>query len=204
MAQRARPAVPAEELDVKRCLSFVNTLSGRASERPSEKLASFDSLVAWARDEGLFKAEEAERLISRAKRRQSEAERVLAHARELRELVHETLTDMSTGRAPRRTTLDELSARLAGWYRHGKLVACAEALHWVYAGGDDLDRVLWEVSRAASRLLTSSRVSRVHACESADCGWWFVDDTKNRSRRWCDMTLCGNREKLRRFRQRSK
>ncbi|MGE3889659.1 MAG: CGNR zinc finger domain-containing protein, partial [Vicinamibacterales bacterium] len=38
------------------------------------------------------------------------------------------------------------------------------------------------------------------ACAAQDCRWWFVDETKNRSRRWCDMKICGNREKLRRFR----
>ena len=63
----------------------------------------------------------------------------------------------------------------------------------------DADRVLWEIGRAAGRLVVSPRLARVRACAASDCGWWFVDDTKNRSRRWCDMKLCGNRAKAREY-----
>lgn len=201
-ARAARPAVPPEDLDVARCLSFVNTLSGRQNPTPSETLVSFDALVAWSRDNGLIKADEAERLVSRARRRQDEAERVLSRARELRELLHETFTATSAGRTPSAPTLERLSGHLCGWYPQGRLVPCGDSLQWAYCCGQELDRVLWEVARASSRLLTSSRLSRVRACAAIDCGWWFLDDTKNRSRRWCDMKICGNRAKLRRFRER--
>jgi predicted RNA-binding Zn ribbon-like protein len=197
-------AVPAEDIDVKRCLSFVNTRSGRATEHPTETLLSFEALLAWARHAGVLKADEADRLASRAKRRHADAERVLAHARELRELLHDAFTQTSEGHSPTPATLLELSAHLSGWYRHGRLAPAGEALQWVYAGEDDLDRVLWEVARTAARLLTSPSLGRVRPCAAHDCGWWFVDDTKNGSRRWCDMKICGNREKLRRFRQRSR
>ena len=90
---------------------------------------------------------------------------------------------------------------LAGAYANGRLVPHQGALQWVASADDDLDRVLWEIGRAAGRLVVSPRLARVRACAASDCGWWFVDDTKNRSRRWCDMKLCGNREKLRRFRE---
>lgn len=32
-----------------------------------------------------------------------------------------------------------------------------------------------------------------------DCGWLFLDSTRNASRRWCDMAACGNRAKAKRF-----
>lgn len=201
-ARTARPALPSEDADIERCLSFVNTLSERTGPTPTEKLVSFDALVVWSRDSGLLKADDAERLLSRARRRQDEAGRVLARARALRELLHDTFLATSTDRAPSAATLDALSAHLGGWYCHGKLVPGEGSLQWAYAGRDELERVLWEVARAASRLLTSSRLSRVRPCDAANCGWWFLDDTKNRSRRWCDMKICGNREKLRRFRDR--
>ena len=197
-------AVPAEDVDVTRCLAFVNTRSGRATETPSETLVSFEALLAWARDAGVMKVDDVERLASRAKRRHGDAERVVAQARELRELLHETFTRTTEGHAPEGATLEQLSGHLSAWYRHGRLAPAGEALQWIYAGGDDLDRVLWEVARTASRLLTSPTLARVRPCAAHDCGWWFVDDTKNGSRRWCDMKICGNREKLRRFRRRDR
>lgn len=43
---------------------------------------------------------------------------------------------------------------------------------------------------------------RLKACRADDCQWAFVDTARNRSRRWCEMAVCGNREKARRFRSR--
>jgi predicted RNA-binding Zn ribbon-like protein len=44
--------------------------------------------------------------------------------------------------------------------------------------------------------------SRLKACRSDTCQWAFIDNARNRSRQWCDMAVCGNREKARRFRSR--
>jgi predicted RNA-binding Zn ribbon-like protein len=42
--------------------------------------------------------------------------------------------------------------------------------------------------------------SRVKVCAAPDCRWAFVDTSRNRSRRWCDMSDCGNRAKARTWR----
>jgi predicted RNA-binding Zn ribbon-like protein len=206
MASRARaggrPTLPSEDLDIERCLSFVNTLSGRATETPSERLVSYDALLDWSRESGLLKPDEADRLAARARRRQDEATRVITEARGLRERLHETFTATSNGKTPSSKTLEALSAQLGGWYRYGRLVPAEDSLHWAYGGGEDPDRVLWEIARAASRLLTSPSLARVRPCAADTCGWWFLDDSKNASRRWCDMKICGNREKIKRFRER--
>jgi predicted RNA-binding Zn ribbon-like protein len=50
-------------------------------------------------------------------------------------------------------------------------------------------------------LLTSDAMEHVHACKSETCRWVFLDTSKNHSRRWCDMKICGNRMKARRVRK---
>ena len=40
----------------------------------------------------------------------------------------------------------------------------------------------------------------VKACQADDCHWAFYDSSRNRSGRWCDMAVCGNREKVRAYR----
>jgi len=57
--------------------------------------------------------------------------------------------------------------------------------------------VLSPVVHAAVELLTSGPLDRVKAC--AGCHWLFVDESKNRSRRWCTMEVCGTNEKVRRY-----
>jgi predicted RNA-binding Zn ribbon-like protein len=44
--------------------------------------------------------------------------------------------------------------------------------------------------------------SRLKACPADDCHWAFLDRSKNRSRTWCSMEVCGNRRKTARYRAR--
>ena len=63
--------------------------------------------------------------------------------------------------------------------------------------------MLWPISRAAADLLVSDTERRkVRQCGAGDCEWLFLDTSKNRSRQWCSMQCCGNREKARRHYQR--
>jgi predicted RNA-binding Zn ribbon-like protein len=60
------------------------------------------------------------------------------------------------------------------------------------------------VSGSAAELLTSTELARVRECGGENCGWMFLDNSRNHSRHWCDMQDCGNRAKVRRFRQRQR
>ena len=211
MARATAP--PAESVDAERILAFVNTLSGRPTPAPAERLTSYDALVEWAREQHLVSAAAAERLLAEARRHPHQAAAVLSRAREFREAINALALAIEQQRQPAPAVLATISDRLADAYAHGRLVPHDGALQWTFSAEEDLsrrsaakadlDRVLWEISRAAGRLVLSPRLSRVRSCAAADCGWWFVDDTKNHSRRWCDMKICGNREKVRRFRSKN-
>lgn len=203
MAKTGRPSLPpAESVDADRVLAFVNTLSARPSGAPVERLVSYDALLDWARELHLVPAAASERLAAEARRHPQQAAGVLARAREFREALNSLAAAIEQQRQPAAPVLATIGECLAAAYANGRLVPHDGALQWVAGAEDDLNRVLWEIGRAAGRLVLSPRLSRIRACAAGDCGWWFVDDTKNHSRRWCDMKSCGNREKIRRFRSR--
>ena len=199
---RATPP-PPESIDTDRVLAFVNTLSGRPTGAPVERLVSYDALVDWAREQHLITAAAAERLVSEARRHPHQAAGVLAKAREFREALNGLAMSIEQQRQPGAAVLTRIGDCLAAAYANGRLVPHDGALQWVAGAEDDLNRILWEIGRAAGRLVLSPRLSKIRSCAAADCGWWFTDDTKNHSRRWCDMKICGNREKVRRFRQKN-
>jgi predicted RNA-binding Zn ribbon-like protein len=58
------------------------------------------------------------------------------------------------------------------------------------------------IALSAAEFLASGDRSRLKVCGNSGCRWIFYDDTKNRSRRWCDSNLCGNLFKVRRYRSR--
>jgi predicted RNA-binding Zn ribbon-like protein len=63
----------------------------------------------------------------------------------------------------------------------------------------------WALSEiAASFLPLLAEPSRLKTCANHDCQWSFYDASKNRSRRWCGASSCGNADKVRRFRARQR
>lgn len=199
MAKRA--VLPAEAVDAERVLAFVNTLSARPTGAPVERLTSYEALIEWAREQHLVASAAAERLLAAARKHPHQAAAVLARAKDFREALNGLAAAIDTGKAPNADVLRTIGECLATAYANARLVPHEGTLQWVASTEDDLERIVWEIGRAAGRLVVSPRLARLRACAASDCGWWFVDDTKNRSRRWCDMRLCGNREKLRRFRK---
>jgi len=65
-----------------------------------------------------------------------------------------------------------------------------------------LDGALGRLLAIAHGAMHDGTWSRLKACPAEDCEWAFYDSSKNRSRTWCNMAVCGNREKARAFRAR--
>jgi hypothetical protein len=59
------------------------------------------------------------------------------------------------------------------------------------------------IAAAAAKVAIEQRLSRVKICPADDCRWAFYDTSRNRSRQWCSMEVCGNRAKARAHRERS-
>jgi predicted RNA-binding Zn ribbon-like protein len=58
------------------------------------------------------------------------------------------------------------------------------------------------VLAAVAEAMADGSWARLKACRADDCKWAFIDTARNRTRQWCDMAVCGNREKARRYRSR--
>ena len=181
------------------CLDLPNTLSRRPTADPVELLATFGHLLAWARLAGLVDEAEAARLLDEAARRPDEARRVLRRAHALREAIYDAAHAVVAGEPVPDAALATINAEVARAGAHARVVRAEDGFAWGWNGdGPALDRPLWPVARSAAELLTSPELPLVRECAADDCAWLFVDTSKNHSRRWCDMAVCGNRAKARR------
>ena len=183
-------------------MGFVNTLSGRGTSAPKEGLGSYVALVDWARGAGVLTASAAADLRRGAESRPREADRALTDALDLREQLHALFSAVAQGKSPAAPLLVTLADHLGAGFAQARLVFQEGRLQWAPGPVAVLEDITREVARAAARLVGSGSLAKVRACAAEDCRWWFVDDTKNHSRRWCEMKTCGNRAKLRRFRAR--
>lgn len=184
------------------CLDFANTLDNRVS-KPSEHLHSYRHLIAWGEQAKVLSTEQGELLLKRAS--QQEAETVFQRAIEVREAIYRIFAALAEGEMPEDADLALLNEVVASALAHSRIVRHEQHFHWDWqfeAGA--LDYVLWPVVRAAADLLTSDALPMLRMCAAEDCGWLFMDTSKNQTRRWCSMKSCGNRAKARRHIGRTK
>jgi predicted RNA-binding Zn ribbon-like protein len=186
------------------CLDFINTVGGRAGATVlRDKLVEYGNLLEWSRQAGIANPTEFRNLARRAAAHRQEAEATLRRAVLLREALYRIFKAAAEGRRPRVADLDTLSQELRVARARERLTHRGGGFAWAWQDGETaLDRILWPVSLSAADLLTSGDLSRLRQCGGPECGWMFLDTSRNRSRHWCDMKDCGNRAKVSRFRQR--
>jgi predicted RNA-binding Zn ribbon-like protein len=188
------------------CLDLANTLDSRRTSRPRELLLDFEDLVSWGLQTEAISDPIGRRLRKQARRNPRGAHEALENARKVREDVFRIFTALAAGQAPPSPALRGLDAAVSEAFSSRRLKAVGSGIGWDWPESPPLhlDRVLWPTVASAAELLTSDDLSRVRECEGERCAWLFLDRSKNRSRRWCDMTVCGNRAKARRHYARAK
>jgi predicted RNA-binding Zn ribbon-like protein len=72
------------------------------------------------------------------------------------------------------------------------------------ASGDPLRATIGRLAATVHDAMVDGTWSRVKLCHDHGCRWLFYDRSKNGSRTWCSMEVCGNRNKARSYRGRTK
>jgi predicted RNA-binding Zn ribbon-like protein len=181
-------------------LDLVNTLDNRFCETgPEELLASYDDLLRFASQSGLLAKHQVKKLkcldASQAKRAE-----VLHEVKELRETLATIAYAQLDGKDLSASALGTIEGyfKQASFHRH--LTADQLRPVWSWRGLDcQVGAPLWVLAQATVDFLLLDRSSQLRCCASETCRWLFLDASKNKTRRWCDMKVCGNRMKARRF-----
>lgn len=184
------------------CLNFANTLYGHGKVPIHEYLAGYRDLVIWSRRVGILSDREAEFLMRKAASHPNEALSVFHRAIALRETVHRTFIALAHGATPKSAELAALNAVRSEGLAHSHIDQVADGFVLDWSDKTALERMLWPIALSAADLLTSTDLSRVHQC--GGCDWLFLDNSRNHLRRWCSMSVCGNRAKARRFLERKR
>ena len=188
------------------CLDFCNTVGGKRGATTREYLTSYQDLVSWAEQAGLVDKPQANALEQVAQDQPGEAARVLERALSLRESIYRVVHAVAAGKSPAAEDLKRLNAELAATIGRLQVAKRKAGFTWEWARDPAaLDQPIGPIAHSAAELLTGIQFrGQVRRCEGHNCGWLFVDSSKNHSRRWCDMRDCGNRAKVRRHRLKMK
>lgn len=156
------------------------------------QVSDYGALLEWAEGAGAISADTADRLRSAARSRPADATAAVHAAHLLQDIIRRAYAALVTAH-----TFDpiDLNAELARVLPRRQL----DGNHWVWRDMDsELESPLWPVILAAADLLASPDAARLRICADADCGWFFVDRSRNGFRRWCSMADCGTKQKSRR------
>lgn len=126
----------------------------------------------------------------------------LASLAALRELLWRIAGAIAADREPEAGDVEALNGVLGASQASRRLVREGAGYRLeLVAPRRDWSWVAAEIAASFAGLLASRDPQRVKICNNPDCGWIFYDESKSRTRRWCD-DACGNLVKVRRFRGR--
>jgi len=186
------------------CLDFCNTVGGKREGIPRENLHDYAHLLSWCEQARLIDAPTAQRLDEQAAQNAKKAAAVLARAIALREGIYRIVLAVSSGAAPSTEDLTVLNSELARSLGRLRIMPDeGNGFSWRWAEGSlELDHVLGPIAYSAAELLASAEeLTHARQCRGGNCGWLFLDSSRNHSRCWCDMRDCGNLAKVRRHRR---
>ena len=128
----------------------------------------------------------------------------LAQAHQVREVLHDLFGAIAGGHSPA-SALARFNRLLAEAAERLEMAPTAgprgAGYAWRWRGSESDPRALvWPLLWSAANLLRSDEIGNVRVCDGDDCGWMYVDRSRNGLRRWCQMRTCGTREKTRRRR----
>jgi predicted RNA-binding Zn ribbon-like protein len=178
----SRPSAPPP-LDLVQ--AFVNTLD---VESGHDELADAEALARWLADRGLLPG--AERLGA------SELERAVAGRESLRAMLRAN-HDRRPAPAGALAQLNALAAAVPH-----RLRFIADGAWEIVPAGTGFDHALATVLGAVATGMADGTWARLKVCAEDTCQWSFYDTSRNRSGKWCSMAVCGNRTKVRAFRER--
>jgi predicted RNA-binding Zn ribbon-like protein len=168
-------------------LHFVDTVDPRIGDDIEDFLPAPASLAAWAEYAGVARDV---RVTAAGFRR----------AIDLREALYRVFLALARGERPAAGDLALVHDEHVQAFASARLVARGDAFRYDVPATAGVDAILWPLLESAREVLVTPH--RVKECPGEDCGWVFLDTSRNGTRRWCSMGSCGSREKMRRYRAR--
>lgn len=199
-------------------LDLVNSLDNRfRADGPDERLVSYADLLRFLEESGLLSRQQA-RALHKTVAPEAAAQAVRA-VHGLREATAAVLYRSLESKSPRQQDISALEKHFLDAARHRELqwesgksagespanpdLSGRTGLVWAWGRYErEPDLPVWVLAESVSDILLSPHRASVRTCAADTCRWLFLDTSKNHTRRWCNMKVCGNRMKARRFQAR--
>ena len=173
------------------CFDFVNTIPDRVDGTNRDHLKNFNDLIYWAMKAKILEPSAVNALEKAGEQNQKKSRDFFAEAIALRTLIYAIFHPISKQQKVKPVHLAEFNALTTTYFSFLELTTTKEgfAQQWSFAP-NHFYSITAPILKSAHALLLSEKLSRVKECPN--CGWLFLDTTKNGKRRWCSMEDCGS------------
>jgi predicted RNA-binding Zn ribbon-like protein len=171
---------------------FINTISWPGTEREHDWLDVPGNFILWATAAGIISKSKA-KLLSRISGVKLTKE--MEYVQSIRYELSKILTPLAFDKKPPEGAIADLNILIHQIVQQRSIDLKTQK--WVWNDFLSLREVLAPIIWNAGHVITEIDHARIKHCPS--CNWIFYDNTKNKSRRWCDMKDCGSRDKSLRY-----
>lgn len=176
------------------CLDFINTEIMRGG-RPVDLLSNEQDLLAWIEQADLTDRIVWESARGRAARQVSG--QTFQQVKTFRTVLRETVERLVARKPISNSSVETINELLVHRTGAFELVRTRQGFAFQFLIDSSLDTwILGALAEAAADLLSNRDLSLVKRCKNSTCILYFYDTTKNHTRSWCSMGLCGNRMKV--------
>ncbi|MEW5957589.1 MAG: CGNR zinc finger domain-containing protein [Chloroflexota bacterium] len=175
-------------------LDFINTQIIQGGQL-IDLLENFTDLVGWLAAVQVLDATQAEEAIQRWDNTPA-GQGTFEHALAFRAVLREMVKQIVAGKPGSSAAIEEINKLLRYRIRYSELISRQDEFTIrSHAKFDEAIQLLTLIAEAASELLCHADFDLIKKCENPECILYFYDTSKNHVRRWCSMSLCGNRMK---------
>lgn len=190
-----------------RCLDFINTQIVEKGH-PVDLLKNFPDLIEWLTQAHILGEKDAIESLRRWKNK-PEGMYTLEQAKSFRAVLRGMVERMVSRKSFLKSTIDEINEILSNRIGYPHLMRLRDGFEIrFHKEFNEPIQLIVPIAESASDLLCHCDFSLIKKCENPDCVLYFYDISKNHTRRWCSMSVCGNRMKVaahyRRYRRKKK
>lgn len=191
------------QVDLETGLAFINTLEFHKGE-PVEHLDNAASALHWLYANNLLHRDMLDDELEQVGDDPRSGERIVGKVRRVRNAMRELVDAAVDHRPAGKRHVDEVNRALRTHYVT-YLVPGPDGVSLDHRhDGNPIDGAMGRLAESIARELSQGHPERLRVCANDECRWVFNDTSRTGTRKWCDMSTCGNRAKVARHRARKR
>ena len=186
------------------CLDFTNTIKHRYEEPYVDYLSGSEEWLIWTKRSALITDVELKLIQRHVQQNPIKSQKEMQVVIRTRESIYQIFKSISHDQKPPPESLQLFTEKLHFAFKRISLtIGVNRKVSESWSDKVvDLLTPLAPIVKSAYELLNSNTLKRVKDCKN--CGWLYLDKSKNNSRKWCSMLTCGSSDKARRYYRKTK